>query len=113
MITMTLYYRGKNGSAHQFAQEMERQGIADRIRHQAGNLGYQYFSSLEDPETILLLDSWTDQAALDRHHASPMMQDILQLRKTYQLTVRAERYLSATDSIPPSDHQFLQDNPDQ
>jgi quinol monooxygenase YgiN len=31
-----------------------------------GNLRYQYFQPLDDPETVLLIDSWTDQAAIDK-----------------------------------------------
>ncbi|MCR4687964.1 MAG: antibiotic biosynthesis monooxygenase, partial [Saccharofermentans sp.] len=72
MITVNLYYKGQNGSARAFAEEMERSGIADAIRAEKGNLRYQYFVPLDDPETVLLIDSWTDQAAIDEHHASPM-----------------------------------------
>ena len=32
MITVNLYYKGKNGSARAFAEEMEKSGIADAIR---------------------------------------------------------------------------------
>ena len=73
MITVNLYYRGSNGSARAFAGEMESSGIAEAIRREPGNLRYQYFLPMDDPETVLLIDSWTDQAAIDAHHASPMM----------------------------------------
>lgn len=32
MITVNLYYTGKNGSARRFAEEMESSGAADKIR---------------------------------------------------------------------------------
>lgn len=73
MITVNLYYKGSSGSARAFAEEMESSGIAADIRAEKGNLHYQYFQPLDDPETILLIDSWTDQDAIDVHHASPMM----------------------------------------
>ena len=73
MITVNLYYTGKDGSARAFAGEMEASGTAAAIRAEDGNLRYQYFQPLDDPETILLIDSWRDQAAIDAHHASPMM----------------------------------------
>ena len=62
MITVNLYYTGKNGSARAFCNEMESSGTADEIRSESGNLRYQYFQSLSDPETVLLIDSWRDQA---------------------------------------------------
>lgn len=104
---MHLYYIGPADNARAFAQEMEASGIADRIRKQAGNTRYQYFEPLDDPHSILLVDSWTDQAALDIHHASPMMQEILDLRSKYQLTVTAERYKSDEAGIPDHDQAFL------
>ncbi len=71
MITVNLYYTGTNGSAKAFASEMESSGVADEIRNEPGNLRYQYFMPLNDQETVLLIDSWTDQAAIDKHHATP------------------------------------------
>ncbi|MGT2710786.1 putative quinol monooxygenase [Streptococcus oriscaviae] len=106
MITMQLYYTGTNGSALLFVKEMEETGIAEKIRQEPGNLVYHYYHSLSDPETVLLVDAWADQEALDFHHASPMMQDILNLREKYGLVVRAERYRSDQENIPERDQQY-------
>ncbi len=94
MITVNLYYTGSNGSARAFAEEMESSGIAADIRAEKGNLRYQYFQPLDDPETILLIDSWTDQAAIDAHHATPMMARLAALREKYDLHMKAERFVS-------------------
>lgn len=94
MITVNLYYKGQNGSARAFAEEMEKSGIADAIRAEKGNLRYQYFVPMDEPETVLLIDSWTDQAAIDEHHASPMMQQLAELREKYDLHMTAERFVS-------------------
>ena len=94
MITVNLYYKGQNGNARAFAEEMERTGIADAIRNEKGNLRYQYFVPLDDPETVLLIDSWTDQAAIDAHHASPMMKKLAELREKYDLHMTVERIVS-------------------
>ena len=94
MITVNLYYKGTNGSARAFAEEMESSGIAAAIRTEEGNLRYQYFQPLDDPETILLIDSWADQAAIDAHHASPMMAQLAALREKYDLHMSVERFIS-------------------
>jgi quinol monooxygenase YgiN len=73
---------------------MEASGIAEDIRKEPGNLRYQYFQPLDDPETILLIDSWKDQAAIDAHHASPMMAKLAALREKYDLHMTAERFMS-------------------
>jgi quinol monooxygenase YgiN len=94
MITVNLYYRGSNGNARAFAEEMEASGIAHSIRKEPGNLRYQYFQPLDDPETVLLIDSWKDQAAIDAHHASPMMAQLAVLREKYDLHMTVERFVS-------------------
>ena len=94
MITVNLYYTGSGGSARAFAEEMESSGIAAEKKKKKGNLRYQYFQPLDDPETILLIDSWTDQAAIDAHHATPMMARLAALREKYDLHMKAERFVS-------------------
>ena len=94
MITVNLYYKGVNGNARAFAEEMETAGIVEKIRKENGNLRYQYFLPLDDPETILLIDSWSDQAAIDAHHASPMMAQLAALREKYDLHMTVERFVS-------------------
>ena len=106
-ITMNLYYTGTNGSARKFAEEMEQSGTAALIRAEDGNLRYDYFLPMSDPETVLLIDSWKDQASLDAHHASPMMGTISALREKYDLHMKAERYVSDNAGIPDSDSKFL------
>lgn len=106
-ITMNLYYTGTNGSARRFADEMIASGTVAAIRAEAGNLKYEYFTPFDDPETILLIDSWENQEAIDRHHASPMMQTIADLRTKYDLHMRAERYVSDESGVPEHDQQFI------
>ena len=104
MITINLYYKGINGNARAFADEMESSGIADAIRAEEGNLRYEYFQPIDDPETVLLIDSWTNQAAIDAHHASPMMRQLAELREKYDLHMTIERFIS--DEYE-ADHHYI------
>ena len=106
-ITVNLRYTGKNGSARDFAEEMTNSGTVEAIRKEDGNLRYEYYLSFDDPETVLLIDEWTDQAAIDRHHASPMMQKIVELRNKYDLHMTVERYISDEGGLPDKDEQFI------
>ena len=104
-ITVNLRYIGKGGAARQFAEEMTTSGTVAAIRAEAGNLRYEYYQSLDDPETILLIDSWEDQDAIDVHHASSMMATIAALREKYDLHMTVERYVSA--ETPESENRFI------
>lgn len=90
-IIVNLYYTGENGSARKFAEEMESSGIAEKIRHEPGNRKYRYFMPFDDPETVMLIDEWESQEAIDIHHSSEMMVKLAELREKYDLHMRAER----------------------
>ena len=92
-IIVNLYYTGQNGNARKFAEEMTARGIVDAVRAEVGNERYEYFFPMEDAETVLLIDRWKDQEALDIHHKSEMMKQIAELRDKYKLRLRVERYL--------------------
>ena len=104
-ITVNLRYTGKNGNARKFAEEMTAGGTVAAIRAETGNLRYEYYQPLDDPETILLIDSWESQEAIDIHHASPMMATIAALREKYDLHMTVERYVSA--ETPETENRFI------
>ena len=92
-ITINIYYSGTNGNARKFAEEY--------------NLKYEYFFPMNDSETVLLIDSWENQQALDLHHKSPMMSKIICLREKYNLSMKVERYVTDETGIPDSDKAFI------
>ena len=106
-ITINIYYSGKNGSARKFAEEMVTSGIVGKIRAEEGNLKYEYFFPMDNEETLLLIDSWKDQYAIDVHHTSPMMKQIIELREKYDLRMEVERYISDDNGIPETDRRFI------
>ena len=106
-ITINIYYSGKKGNAKKFAKEMEKSGTADAIRKEKGNLRYEYFYPSNDKNTVLLIDSWESQQALDIHHSSPMMKKITDLRNKYDLHMKVERYIEDVKGIPSSDNKFI------
>lgn len=92
-ITVNIYYTGKDDNAKKFAEEMVSSGLVDAVRAEEGNERYAYFFPMDDPQTVLLIDRWRDQAALDIHHKTEMMQKIATLREKYHLKMRVERFV--------------------
>ena len=104
-IIVNLRYKGTHGAARAFAEEMTVSGTVARIRSEPGNIRYEYYQSLDDPETVLLIDAWVDQAAIDAHHASPMMATIAGLREKYDLHMTVERFAEIADNA--ADEAFI------
>lgn len=106
-ITVNIYYTGKGTDARKFAEEMVSSGTVAQIRAEEGNLRYEYFFPMDDENSVLLIDSWDNQAAIDIHHQSPMMRTIMSLREKYDLHMKVERYITDAVGIPKSDEAFI------
>ena len=91
-LTVNIYYTGENGNAKKFAEEMLSSGLVTKIRKEAGNQRYEYFIPMENSETVLLIDQWENEEALDLHHKSPMMKKIARLREKYKLKMYPKKY---------------------
>ena len=110
-ITVNLRYTGKKGAAKAFAREMISSGTVEKIHAEKGNLRYEYYLPFEETtddknDTILLIDSWENQQAINLHHATPMMKTIAELREKYDLHMTIERFFS-DDNIPEQDKGFI------
>ncbi len=108
-ITINIYYTGTDGNARRFAEEMVESGIVSEIRAEEGNLRYEYYFPMTDKETVLLIDSWVNQQSIDKHHASPMMKKIVDLREKYKLSMKVERFLTDEAGIPEKDKTFIKE----
>ena len=92
-LTINIYYTGKNGSARAFAKEMVESGLVERIRNEEGNLKYEYFFPMNDEETVLLIDRWKNEEAIEKHHKTEMMSEIAKLRDKYNIHMRVEQFV--------------------
>lgn len=104
MITVIIRYKGVNGNAKKFVNEMISSQIVNDIRNEEGNLRYEYLYPLDDNESVILIDSWKDQEALDKHHELPLMQKISALREKYDLHMEVEKY---TPFIDNKDKEYI------
>ena len=97
MLTVLIRYKGKEENVKHFVQEMISSGIVGQIRNEEGNIRYEYFFPLDDPNSVLLVDSWINQEALDKHHQLPLMKEIVKKKKKYDLHMEVEKYQSIVD----------------
>ena len=106
-ITINIRYTAENGNVRKYVEEMESSGIAARIRAVEGCLGYEYFYPADDPNGLLLIDSWENQEALNRYHSSPAMTEAAALREKYGLGGRTVRMF--TPAAPPARQEQTND----
>lgn len=104
MLTVIIRYKGKDNNAKNFVEEMISSGLVDEIRKEEGNIRYEYFFPMNDSHSVLLIDSWINQEALDRHHKLPLMNKIKELREKYDLHMEVEKYQEIKDA---ADEKFI------
>lgn len=104
MLTVLIKYKGKGDSARKFVEEMISSGLVEEIRKEEGNLCYEYFFPINDRESVLLIDSWINQEALNKHHKLPSMGKISALREKYDLHMEVEKYEQIIDK---SDEKYI------
>ncbi len=64
-VRLVVTFRVLPGKAQDFAQAFAP--IIEEVHGEPGCEQYELFASLQDPDKLVLLERWTDQATLDAH----------------------------------------------
>lgn len=67
MLTWNVTYHTKPGHRDAFYQNLMDLGVRELSTHEEGNLKYDYFFSAEDPNALLLVETWTAPKFQEAH----------------------------------------------
>ena len=67
MLTWNVTYHCKSGQRDAFYKALCDLGVRENSIHKEGNLKYDYFFDAQDPDALLLVESWTEPALQDAH----------------------------------------------
>lgn len=71
MVIVIVKYRAPEGVREKFVKQLFDEGLPQACRAEEGNIAYDYYYSVEDPNEVLLLEAWKDAHALADHGAEP------------------------------------------
>ena len=91
-VVINVHYKGSGGSARRFVEDMVSEGVLEAVRAEDGCIGYEYFVSFDDPESIVLIEHWRDEAALEAHACSENMKRISLLKDRHGLSSAIEKF---------------------
>ena len=83
MIHVFVTYRCKPGKREEFYNEIKRRGLDAKSRAEEGNSRYEYFFSIEEPDSILLAEEWKDADAFAFHFETPHLKELQSLKGEY------------------------------
>jgi quinol monooxygenase YgiN len=92
MITLNVTYYCKPGKREEFIDALKRLEMRKNSRGEAGNIKYDYFVSLHDPNRLFLLEQWRDDIALTNHGGQPFFKKLGSLKETYVEETVIEKY---------------------
>ena len=92
MIVLNVYYKAKPGLRQEFYEKVSAADVPRLSREEEGNLGYEYFFSESDEDTLLLIEHWRDDEAFDFHTIQEHFKKLQRIKEDYMADVKIERF---------------------
>lgn len=89
---LNVTYQMKPGKGAEFLRAIREAGLLETIRGEQGCLGYEYFTSAEDADKVLLVECWTGRYAQQTHLKQPHMDRLRAIKDACALDTRVEGY---------------------
>ena len=67
MLTWNVTYHTKPGQRQAFYDAVTELGVRETSIHEEGNLKYDYFFDAQDPDALLLVETWTTPELQQAH----------------------------------------------
>lgn len=81
VIVLNVTYSGNK--TKEFVDEIINSGLQKAIQEESGNKQYEYFSSLNDPNKIILIEHWSNAYDLSRHSQGENIKKVGALKEKY------------------------------
>ncbi len=83
MITLNVFYNAKPGQGRAFLDALYAEDIPANCIAEDGCFQYDYFIAKDNPDLILLVEQWKDEAAQEFHCGTPHMKRLRELKAIY------------------------------
>ena len=92
MLTFNVIFQCRPGERETFLGELRAAGIDAASRAEPGNRGYDFYLSVNDPDALLLIEKYTEDAAVFAHAQTAHVQRLVALKEKYVADMSMERY---------------------
>lgn len=90
-LTLLVTYTTKPEMREAFLQTIMDSGIPDKVRKEDGCLRYEYFSSVEDENQILLVEEWNSEEQQKIHLEQTHMAELKDMKEKYVADTKVEK----------------------
>jgi len=92
MIVMNVTYKCKPEMREEFLERIMTEGIDIACRAEDGNIKYDYFTSTDDSDELLLVEKWRDADALAAHGRQPHFARLREIKDEFVTETIIEKY---------------------
>ena len=92
MLTWLVTYHCKPGEREAFRAAVAEAGVREVSKGENGNLCYDYYLSADDPDALLLVESWADSSAQAAHTWTDTFACLQELKAKYCDDVEIDKY---------------------
>lgn len=100
LLTAVTFIQGQEGKGAEVKRELL--ALSGPTRAEPGNVRYDLYQSLDRPDRFMRLEVWRDEAALERHKATPHLAASFERRKNQGWTTEITRWRRAPEELDPT-----------
>ncbi len=92
MLTFNVTFKCRPEMRAEFLEMILAEGIDVSARAEAGNLAYDFYTSVGNADDLLLIEKYVDQDAVMAHVKQPYIARLTELREKYVADVIMEKF---------------------
>lgn len=92
MLTWNVTYHCKPGKREEFYKAICGLGVRTNSNSEAGNVKYDYFFDAQDPDALLLVETWTEPAFQQAHCETEIFAKLQALKAAYCDNVEIDKF---------------------
>lgn len=83
MYTIYVTFHCKEGKREAFVERVHAEGIVSAVRAENGCVRYEYYYSVQDPNELLLMETWESRRHQQIHVEQPHMERLRSFKNEY------------------------------
>lgn len=91
MIIITARNVLKRGKKEEFLQAVRP--LVASSRAEAGNISYELYEDMDDPDAVCFIESWKDAGAIEAHNDSPHFRQWMEKKKLFVEKGEVNKYI--------------------
>lgn len=92
MLTWNVAYHCKPGKREEFFKAISALGVRAHSNSEAGNVKCDYFFDAQDPDTLLLVETWTEPALQQAHCQTEIFARLQALKTEFCENVTIDKF---------------------